>query len=201
MGSKLDFSDFEITLGEKVRRVLVVTPIAPIRVGRERLVAIGDGDPSSPVDDEIVERLASWPSSVGVLLLRSWCGDESRSWGFADDLTADEVAQLGVALTRSQLLFFRRILARGLHAMVATDLTAREFDAMRQGTMTLSQRFAEQARGVGLSAAEQVDRWILEHFSLWTTRPFEEFVAHGLPDLFNLADKHAETLRELRAQL
>ena len=138
----------------------------------------------------IGRRLGEWPKPVDIVLLRSWGGDESRSWGFAPDLRADEVDALGYAIMRDQLAFFRDLLRLGVFALVATDLSAREFDAMLRATTRLSRELGGRAKSGTATPDDEMDRWILEHLSLWATRPYDEFVLQGLPELFALVDRH-----------
>jgi hypothetical protein len=196
---ELEFSEFETEVLGAARRALVVTPAVRIRVGRSRLAAPADAGKVSGVDSEIVRRLGEWPKPVDVVLLRSWAGDESRSWGFDPDLAADEVDALGYAIMRDQLAFFRDVIRRGVFALVATDLSAREFDAMLRATTRLSRELGGRAKSGSATPDDEVDRWILEHLSLWTTRPYDEFVLQGLPELFALVDRHRGRLADLSA--
>ena len=196
----LDVSDFEVVTTEGVRRALVVTPAERLRVGRARIDATKAGDRGSDVDDEIVQQVATWPEKVDVVLLRSWGGSEERSWGFEPTLSDAEVDELGYQLMRDQLAFFRRIIALGTYAIAATDLSAREFDAMVRGTMRLTRELTARIGAGTADDADALDRWILDHFSLWTTRHFDEFVLQGLPALFALVDRHASRLADLTAK-
>jgi len=197
----LDVSDFEVVTSQGVRRALVVTPAERLRVGRSRIDATKAGDRGSEVDDEIVEKVSTWPEKIDVVLLRSWGGSEERSWGFEPTLSDAEVDELGYQLMRDQLAFFRRIIALGTYAIAATDLSAREFDAMVRGTMRLTRELSARIGAGAASDADALDRWILDHFSLWTTRPFDEFVLQGLPSLFTLVDRHAHKLADLTARI
>lgn len=194
---QLEFSDFEIEVLGVPRRALVVTPAAKIRVGRSRLEA--PVAKPSDVDSEIVRRLRDWPRSVDVVLLRSWAGDESRSWGFEPDLRPDEVDALGYAIMRDQLAFYRDVIRLGVFALVATDLSAREFDAMMRATTRLTRELGGRAKSGTATADDEADRWTLEHLSLWTIRPYDEFVLQGLPELFALVDRHRGRLADLSA--
>jgi hypothetical protein len=197
----LDVSDFEVVTSQGVRRALVVTPAERLRVGRTRIDSTNAGDRGSAVDDEIVAKVSTWPEHIDVVLLRSWGGTEDRSWGFDPALSDDEVDELGYQLMRDQLAFFRRIIALGTYAIAATDLSAREFDAMVRGTMRLGRELSARVGAGAASDADALDRWILDHFSLWTTRPFHEFVLQGLPSLFTLVDRHAQKLADLTAKI
>jgi hypothetical protein len=198
-GVDLEFSDVETTVGGVSRRALVVTPTARIRVGRGRLAHPTDVGKVSSVDAAIVRRIGEWPHKVDIVLLRSWGGDESRSWGFEPDLTPDEVDALGYSIMRDQLAFFRDIIPMGVFALVATDLTAREFDAMLRATTKISRELGGRAKSGTATPDDEVDRWIVEHLSLWTTRPYDEFVLQGLPELFLLTDRHRGRLADLSA--
>lgn len=198
MGVALDYSEVLADGAAGGRLALVVTPCERVRVGRSRL------DPSlggpSAIDAEIVRRVGLAPNRFGVVLLRSWGGDESRSWGFDPELSDDEAEALGYVLVRDQLAFFRDVIPLGVFAMVSTDLSAREFDATRRGSARLSRELAGRAKSGSSTATDEVDRWILEHLSLWTTRPFDEFVHQGLPELFGLVDRHRGRLTDLVAE-
>jgi hypothetical protein len=196
---QLEFTDVETAVAGVPRRALVVTPTARIRVGRGRLTAPLDGGRVSGVDTAIVERVGQWPRPVDVVLLRSWGGDESRSWGFDPELGPDDVDALGYAIMRDQLAFFRDVIPKGVFALVATDLSAREFDAMLRATTRLSRELGGRAKSGTATAEDEVDRWILQHLSLWTTRPYDEFVLQGLPELFMLVDRHRGRLADLSA--
>jgi hypothetical protein len=198
MAVALDYSEVQ-TDGPAGRRLaLVVTPNERVRVGRARL-ELPPGGPSA-IDAEIVRRIGEEPDRFGVVLLRSWGGDESRSWAFDPDLTEDEAEALGYVLVRDQLAFFRDVIPLGVFALVSTDLTAREFDATRRGSARLARELAGRAKSGSSSATDEVDRWILDHLSLWTTRPFDEFVHQGLPELFGLVDRHRGRLSDLVAE-
>lgn len=198
-GVQLEFGDFETEVLGVPRRALVVTPAQKIRVGRSRLTQPSTPGKASEVDAEVVRQLGAWPAPVDVVLLRSWGGDEAHSWGFAEDLTPEEVDALGYALMRDQLAFFRDIIRLGVFGIVSTDLTAVEFDAMRRATTRLSRELGGRAKAGTATADDELDRWILEHLSLWTTRPFDEFVLQGLPELFALVDRHRGRLADLSA--
>lgn len=198
MAPQLEFSDFETEVLGVQRRALVVTPAERIRVGRARL---GGGEPTlpkaSPLDDEIVRQVASWPRPVDVVLLRSWGGSEARSWAFDPELDDDGTDELAYAIMRDQLAFYRDVLALGVHALVATDLSAREFDAMLRANTRLLRELTGRARGNAARLHDPADRWVLTHLTLWTTRPFDEFVLQGLPELFSLVDRHRDDLAAL----
>lgn len=198
-GVQLEFSDLETDVFGTRRRALVVTPAQKIRVGRGRLGATVPSGRASEVDSEIVSRLRAWPHAVDVLLLRSWGGDEGRSWGFEADLADAEIDAVGYAIMRDQLAFFRDAIRLGVYGIVSTDLTAVEFDAMRRATTRLSRELGLRAKSGTATVDDEVDRWILEHLSLWTTRPFDEFVLQGLPELFALVDRHRGRLADLSA--
>jgi hypothetical protein len=200
-GPRLEFSDFEVATSSGIRRALVVTPAERLRVGRVRIDSTKSGDRGSAVDDEIVRQVAQWPHKVDVVLLRSWGGSDDRSWGFDPALGDDEVDELGYELMRDQLAFFRRIIGLGTYALAATDLSAREFDAMLRGTLRLTRELSARIVAGDSDGADELDRWILDHFSLWTTRPFDEFVLQALPSLFTLVDRHAQKLADLTARL
>ena len=195
---RLEFEEVEIETSVGKRVALVVSAAEKIRIGRSRLERVRQGDTSSPVDDEIVRRLASWPRAIDAVLLRSWAGHEERSWGFEPTLAHDELRELADSMMRGQLALYRRLLVHRVFALVSTDLTTRDFDALLDGAFRLSRelsaKIADAREG---SEVDRVDRWILDHFALWTTRPFDEFVVQGVPRLFNLVDRHAEELAAL----
>jgi hypothetical protein len=200
-GPQLEFSDFEVATSKGVRRALVVTPAERLRVGRKRIDSTKSGDRGSHVDDEIVRHVAKWPNKIDVVLLRSWGGSEDRSWGFDPSLGDTEVDELGYEMMRDQLAFFRRIIGLGTYAIAATDLSAREFDALLRGTMRLTKELSARIASGQSDGADELDRWILDHFSLWTTRPFDEFVLQALPSLFTLVDRHSDKLADLTAKI
>jgi hypothetical protein len=198
---RLELSSLEIATPAGPRQVLVVTPLEMVRVGKARLARIRDGDADSPVDEEIVRGLTSSGRTADALVLRSWGGSPERSWGFADELDEHEVRELGYAMMRGQLALFRRVLALGVRALVSTDLTAREFDAFRVGGLRLARELQGGVAAGARGSTDEIDLWILDHFSLWTTRPFDEFVLQGLPPLFTLVDRHADELASFRSRL
>jgi hypothetical protein len=201
---RLEFEEVEVDSPAGTRVALVVSAAEKIRIGRGRLERIRDGDPSSPVDDEIVRCLTSWPRSVDVVLLRSWAGSEDRSWGFDPTLEADELHELAYTMMRGQLALYRRLLVHRVFALVSTDLTTRDFDALVQGAFRLSgeltDKIATNPEGSEVDRIDRIDRWILDHFSLWTTRPFHEFVVQGVPRVFSLVERYTDELHELSAR-
>lgn len=198
-GPRLELSDFEIATAGGTRRTLVVTPAERIRVGAARLVDGTTTGAPSAIDDAIVRRIADWPRPADVVLLRSWGGDEERSWGFDPSLDDAQTDALGYRLMLGQLAFYRQVLRLGVFALVATDLDARAFDALLRGSMRLGRELGARAKRGDTDPSLVADRWILEHVSLWTTRPFDEFVLQGLPALFGLVDRHRDDLVMLSA--
>lgn len=191
---RLEFSDFDVAIPSGTRRTLVVTPAEKIRVGRARLDEHGGVAEPSALDEVVLRRVASWPQPIDVVLLRSWGGDEDHSWGFDPTLDQTELDELGYRLVQDQLALFREMLRLHVFAIVATDLTAREFDAMVRASLRLGRELSACAREVHGDPHLATDRWILEHFSLWTTRPFDEFVLIGMPPLLRLIDRHRDKL-------
>jgi hypothetical protein len=205
MGSdapRLEFEEVEVETATGKRVALVVSAGEKIRIGRGRLDQIRQGDTSSPVDDEIVRCLAAWPRGVDAVLLRSWAGSEERSWGFDPTLDGEELRELAYSMMRGQLALYRRLLVHRVHALVSTDLTARDFDALLAGAFRLSGELtARIASGDESTELDRVDRWILDHFSLWTTRPFHEFLVQGVPRVFAMVEKHADELAALSSRI
>jgi hypothetical protein len=195
---RLEFTELEVAIPTGKRRALVVTPAERIRVGQARLVVDeAHANEPSAVDDEIVKQVASWPRPIDVVLLRSWGGDESRSWGFDPTLGDDETDALGYRLMQGQLAFYRQVISLGVFALVATDLNGREFDALVRATIRLGRELGTRAKQGDGDPTLATDRWILDHFSLWTTRPFDEFVHQGLPEVFSLVDRYRDKLETL----
>lgn len=198
---RLELEEVEVETSAGRRVALVVSAAEKLRIGRARLERIREGDKSSPVDDEILRRLAAWPRPVDAVLLRSWAGSDERSWGFDPTLEVDELRELGYAMMRGQLALYRRLLVHRVFALVSTDLTARDFDALVHGAFCLSAELTDKISSNDEGCeVDRIDRWILDHFALWTTRPFDEFVVQGVPRLFTLIERHTDELVALSAR-
>ncbi len=195
----LRFDELVVPTRDGERTVLVAVPTRKIRLGRDRLARMREGDRDSALDELILDTLRARDKRIDALLLCSWAGP-GASWGFDEDLDQDELVALGYHLTRSQLKLFRRALVLGATAVCSTDLTPRDFDAVLEGWRRLSRELREKGE-LERNLKEDTDLFLLEYFTLWTTRPLQEFCDQALPSVFDLAQRYRERLDVLRARL
>jgi hypothetical protein len=133
------------------------------------------------------------------VLLRAWDGADA-SWGFDEDLDHDELMALGYHQMRAQLKLCRRALVLGTVAVVNTDLNPRDFDALLEGWRSFSRALHKKAE-LERDVKEDADLFLLDHFTLWTTRPMDEFRDQGLPAVFDLAQRYRGRLESLKQRL
>lgn len=195
----LRFEDLVVPTPSGDRTVLVVTPTRKLRVGRERLDRYREGDRTSELDDLVIDRIREHDGPVDAVLLRSWDG-ENASWGFDEELDADELSALGYHLVRGQLKLCRRAIVLGTTAVVSTDLTPRDFDALLEGWRRLGRELRKKGE-LERNVKEDTDLFLIDHFTLWTTRPLEEFRDQALPSVFALAQRYRGRLEALRERL
>lgn len=197
--SPLRFEDLVVPTPSGDRTVLVVTPTRKIRVGRERLARYREGDRTNELDDLVLERIRAHEGPVDAVLLRSWDGEQA-SWGFDEDLDHDELAALGYHLVRGQLKLCREAIVLGTTAVISTELTPRDFDALLDGWRRLGRELRKKGE-LERNVKEDVDLFLIDHFTLWTTRPLEEFRDQALPSVFALAQRYRGRLDSLRERL
>ena len=195
----LRFEDLVVSTSSGDRTVLIVTPTRKLRVGRKRLDRYREGDRTSPLDDLVVERIEAHEGPVDAVLLRSY-DSPGASWGLDEDLDADEIAALGYHLVRGQLKLCRQAIALGTTAVISTDLTPRDFDALLDGWRRLGRELRKKGE-LERNVKEDADLFLIDHFTLWTTRPLEEFRDQALSSVFDLAQRYRGRLQALRERL
>jgi hypothetical protein len=195
----LRFEELVLPTPSGDRRILVVTPTEKIRFGRERLARLREGDRSRDLDDVVLERIRAHDGPLDAVLLRAWDGAEA-SWGFDEDLDHDELMALGYHQVRAQLKLCRRALVLGTVAVVNTDLNPRDFDALLEGWRRFS-RALRKKEELERDVKEDADLFLLDHFTLWTTRPMDEFRDQGLQAVFDLAQRFRGRLDSLKQRL
>jgi hypothetical protein len=197
--SPLRFEEVIVASGSGERTALIVTPTTKIRLGRERLARLREGDRDSEVDDLVLERIRSHTGRIDAVLLRSWDGP-AASWGFDEGLDHEELTALGYHLMRGQLRLFRRAIVLGTTALCSTDLTPRDFDATLEGWRRLSRELRDKG-DLERNLKEETDLFLLDYFTLWTTRPLQEFVDQALPAVFDLVHRHRDRFDVLKTRL
>lgn len=197
--SPLRFEEITIQTRSGDRSVLVTRPTRKIRLGRERLARYREGDRDDELDDLIVEKLQSFEKAPDGLLMQCWDG-ANGSWGFDEDVDHEELMALGYHLMRGQLKLVRRALVLGTVAVCSTDLTPRDFDAVLDGWRRLSRELREKG-DLERNLKEDADLFLLDNFTLWTTRPMEEFRDQAMASVFELVERHRDRLQGLRDRL
>jgi hypothetical protein len=197
--SPLRFEDLVVATPAGDRTVLVVTPTEKIRVGRDRLDRYREGDRTSELDELVLERIREHDGPVDGVLLRSWDG-ENASWGLDEELDPDELSALGYHLVRGQLKLCRQAIVLGTTAVVSVELTPRDFDALLEGWRRLGRELRKKSE-LERNVKEDTDLFLIDHFTLWTTRPLEEFRDQALPSVFALAQRYRGRIEALRERL
>lgn len=199
MESPLEFEDIQIQTRSGERTVLVARPTRKLRLGRDRLARLREGDRNNELDDLIIDELQKHDEPPEGILMQCWDGADA-SWGFDEELDHEELTALGYHLMRGQLKLCRRALVLGTVAVCSTDLTPRDFDAVLEGWRRLSRELRDKGE-LERNLKEEVDLFLLDNFSLWTTRPMAEFRDQALASVFDLIERKRDRIGGLRERL
>ena len=183
----------DLTVEGEPRRVLVARAIKPSRLDRDRHDRMRKGDYSSPINVELLAAIAGSDRPVDAVIF-----DNDNNWGFDEGLDDEELAELGYHMTRSQLALYRNAARSGVRVVVGVGFGSREVDGYTRG----GERVVEELERAQQSAApsessSQLDLWLIDHLTLWTTAPLEEFLDDRLPEVLHKADRSRRQLERL----
>lgn len=177
------------------RRVLVARPTHRSTLDRKRLDALRSGDFSSRLNDAIFHELAKRSANADVqydAILFEAGGGQGKRWGFAPDISEDEIVEFGELMIRSQLRMFEQVAEQGVAVLAGVEFGEREVLAYDRGSRRLAERLeqtvAEHAeRGADPDKEEEVARarlqlWLLDHFAIWSDASADDFIEHRLPE-------------------
>lgn len=198
----LGFSELEVMTKNGLRRVLVATPVADLRLDRERLIQMRAGELGSRLDDALVETLAASTVPVHGLIFRAMGDQPGHSWCFADELSTDEADEMAHLFVRSHVALFRRLLEHGVVLLVGVDFGPRELAAYRHGTETLATELERGLVGPDEAAAQRarLDLWLAERQAYWTPTPFAEYVQAKLADALVTAERQLARFERLASE-
>lgn len=179
--------------------MLVVRVVSPARMDRARLERMREGNYASPVNDEILASVAEAGRPVAAIVFDA----DSPDWGFTDDLTEEEVGELGYHMIRSQLNLYRRAARAGVRVVVGVGFGPREVDGYTRGGDRMVEELERtlQDRSAADSSASQLDLWLIDHLTLWTTASLDEFLDHRVAEVIGSADRGRRKLERLLAAL
>lgn len=185
------------------RHVLVMTPRAPLRVGRERLIELRRSAAGSPIDDECVRRVRRGRGRIRAVLFRGRNDDSSASWGFAEDLGPDEELELAQLLVRSMNVTRRRLMAAGVLVHMHTEFSFRDADLCKRATeRVIDELEGELAERVSpATTLLRLDLWALRHLTFYFTLAFDKVLSSVLPDKLPILERREHRVQELLAQL
>ena len=184
------------------RRVLVVTPVGEIRLGRERLAQMRAGDLESDLDDAIVHTCASEADGIHAVVFRATGDEATDTWRFADDLSDEEAADMARLFVCTHVALFRRLAGSGVVLVVGVDFAPRELAAYTRGTEVLATELERRLRGPDAAAAKQarLDLWLAERQAYWTATPYAEYVERKLADALVAAHRQLARFEKLQAE-
>ena len=176
MGVRLSEHRFATDSGE--RTALVLTPTEHARVGRERLEQLRKGHPGGTLDREITSALRAHDHEDALVVFRGKDPEGAGSWGFAEDLTDEEVLELGYHLVLDQLPAYRRLVRAGVFALIHVEWGAREKEAYRKGTERMLEELDDESVPEVASDPETIsrlraDRYILRNLTHFHDQPLD----------------------------
>jgi len=179
MGVRLSEHRFATDSGE--RTALVLTPTEHARVGRERLEQLRRSHSGGELDREIAEALKAHEHKDALVVFRGEDPEGAGSWGFADDLTHDEVLELGYHLVLDQLSTYWWLVRAGVFALIHVEWGAREKEAYRRGTERVLEELDDESVPEVESDPETIsrlraDRYILRNLTHFHDQPLEAVV-------------------------
>lgn len=194
-GSVVSLRELTVETRRGPRKVLVARPTRRSSLDRKRLEALRAGDFSSRLNDAIFDELARRTGGEKVpydaILFEAGAGQGKR-WGFAEDISEEEIVEFGELMIRSQLRMFEQVAERGVAVLAGVEFGERELIAYDRGARRLASRLeqtvAEHAeRGVDPHDNEDVARarlhlWLLDHFAIWSDASADEFIEQRLPE-------------------
>lgn len=203
----LTFGEHVYTTDAGPRAAVVVTPSAHVRVGRARLEELRASHAGGSIDREILAYAEQTAGEDRVFVFRGTNDDGTGSWRIDDDLSEDELEELGAHLVEDQLPTYRRLVAAGIFALLHVDWTERGVRAYEVGTRrVLADLEAGSIPEVAVLdrdqvAVSRVDRWILRHLTFFFAESFDEVIAGVLALQHPLLERRVPALRQMVASL
>lgn len=191
----VSFRELTVETRKGPRRVLIATPKKRSVLDRKRLDALRAGAGSSRLNaamrNELQRRVDERDVVYDAILFEAGSGQGQR-WGFAEDITEEEIVEFGELMIRSQLETFRQVAELGVAVLAGVEFNDQELFAYDKGARRLAERLeqavAENAeRGVDPSEDEDVAKarlhlWLLDHFAIWSNASADDFIEQRLPD-------------------
>ncbi len=183
------FSDHTLQTRKGPRNALVIAPTGPRVVDRARLERLRASSGQSEIEDAIIARIEAAAEPYALVVFRGCSEDGAGTWGYAPDLSEDEVQELSRLLIVSHLPTHRCMLRHGVYVMVHTDIAPCEAEALRRASQDL---YEERSRGLQSSAAGSAsadsDLWIFRHMNFYLALSFDKAMSSVLPDKLPLIE-------------
>jgi hypothetical protein len=178
--------------------VMVITPRAPMIIGRKRIDELRRPSGISPVERWLIEQARLLAASGRIILFRAMNDGGERVWQFDPTLSDPELEEGGCVLSKALLPFHRRLLASGVVLMIHTDWGLRECYAMRSG---VQKALLEVDRSTDSGPTREVDCWVLNHMLLHAALKLDHVMASLLPRHLPMVERRWPRVRELVARL
>jgi hypothetical protein len=184
-------------------RVMVITPKAPMIIGRKRIDDLRKPSSISRVERWLIEQARKGSSSASIVLFRAVNDAGERVWQFDPALSQADLEDGGYVMSRALLPFHRRLMASGVVLMVHTDWGIRECYAMRTGVerAIAEQEGVEKAPPAESNPTREADRWVLRHMLLHAALDLDHVLKTLLPGHLSMVERRLSRVRELVAQL
>lgn len=182
--------------GDTEQPCIVVTPLEPIVIGRERIERMRHPKATalSKVDRWLVDEVGARAERSAVLLFRAVDADGNEALRFDPELEEEELVDGGVAFTRVLLPLYRRFLARGIVQMIHTDMPGLECHVMRHGVRALGEPEDDAP-----DALRDLDVWICKNMILHVALGLDHVVGDFLPPHLRMIERRRRQVRELIA--
>ena len=183
------FFDQTLQTRKGPRNALVIEPNGPRVVDRARLERLRASIGQSQIEDAIIARIEAAAEPYALVVFRGRSEDGAGTWGYAPDLSEDEVQELSRLLIVSHLPTHRCMLRHGVYVMVHTDIALREAEALRQASQELYEERCRSLESSAFGSARgDMDLWIYRHMNFYMTLSFDKAMSSVLPDKLPLIE-------------
>lgn len=195
----LQFSEVEYETRNGMRNALIASPRVRLRLGKDRLEGLRQGDYDSAVNRKLLEAVDHADHPIHIIIFKAGGTDEG-SWGFEDDLSDEETIELGYHLIRSQLRLYMEAAERGVFTVVGVEFGKRELSGYERGTDRLAEELERDISDGGDSSVGKFKLWLIDHIGLWSPLSLEEFLGERAGEATAAAERHRRQIERLLAE-
>ena len=192
----LDFSEVEFETRNGMRNALIAAPKLRLRLGRERLLRLREGQFGSEINKKLLDAVDHADHPIHLIIFKAG-GAGTGNWGFAEDLSDEDAVELGYFLIRSQLRLYLEAARRGVFTVVGVEFGDRELAAYDRGTDKLAAELEREISDGADSTVGRFNLWLIDHIGLWSSLLLEDFLDQRAPEATATAERHQRQIQRL----